>query len=222
MLQKLFNVFLNKFSPIDRKTIDRTGMIFSDYPREGKGWIKGWLVNTPSRDVIIVCKHAAPSESPPNNKVFAFDKTGKKIERTIVKVDQTVFPIDGQNPPDKYYLSGDISVCKVDSPFPSSIKAYDFVKKVNVRNVKTTLIDQYGEFSEAYYDYDKSKAWIKARNRDKNQIEAGDSGTPWFILEDREWRVLTHSTRGWWGEGPNYGHPLIWDKLQKVIKAFSV
>jgi hypothetical protein len=221
MLTRLINFFLDKFRPITRESIDRTGMLFSDYPRPGRGWMKGWLVNTPGRDVIILCRHGAPSEFPPNNKVYAIAADGRRVERTLTRVDHTDFPIEGVTPTADYYLKGDISVCKVDSPFPASIKAYDFVKNPKVRNVKVVTIDQFGEFSQGRYDYDPARAWVKARNRDANQLEGGDSGTPWFMLEDREWRVLTHTCRGWWGEGPNYAHQRIWKKLQAVILEFS-
>lgn len=208
-------------------TINRTGIIFSDHPKENNGWVKGWVVNTPQRDIIIVCKHSNPSTVEPNNKVFVRDKFGRKISRTIIKVLKPEYKLDGNKiiipyyGDNNYFLKGDIAICKVNEPFPDEIKGYDIATNEYILRKRAVTFNQFGEPSIAQIHYSKNLAWIFGRRRDKKRwLIAGDSGTPWFVWVDDEWKVLTHTTKGIVGEGPHYGHPLLYEELMKNIRSF--
>ena len=64
-------------------------------------------------------------------------------------------------------------------------------------------------------------AWIKGRKRLSPLLRAGDSGLPWFVWEDKQWKVLTHTTKGQGGEGPWYAHPLIRRDFEQRVAALS-
>jgi hypothetical protein len=224
----LYNRWLSWLISPDPKpsTIDMTGIVWSDYPTINNGWIKGWLVDTDHRNIIIVCKHAGPSTSTPNNKVFFTDKFGKKIERSIISVDNLPYKLDGKSINvkdsrfgiDNYFLSGDISICKLDYPIPLNIKAYKFSTNPKILNKQAITVDQNKKLSNARVYFNDSIAWVFGKNRNKkNLLIAGDSGTPWFVWDNGEWRVLTHTTKGMWGEGPYYGHPLIYKDILNRI-----
>lgn len=191
----------------DIKTLDKSGIVNSDHPQKGNGWIKGWVLDCPSKDIIFVCRHANPSLTPPNNKVFVIDKFGKKIERTIIKIENPniINPIDGL----------DICICKVDEPFPSSIRGYKLAEKINTYQ-KTVTINQFGKESHAYIMPQEKFGTIYGRNRDIFFV-GGDSGTPWFVYENDEWRVASHTHKGGYGIGPWYGLPQVIKKLKEIV-----
>lgn len=202
ILKKIYHTYFAKFP--NPSTIDKSGIICSDHPVVGNGWIKGWVVGD---DKIIVCKHSYPSKYPPNNKVYVIDKWGKKITREVsYTISYNFFNYDD---------ALDICVCKLNEPFPESVKRYKIAEKISDYQ-KTILFDQNGEISEATIRIN-SDGTIKGVGR-KNQLDAGDSGTPWFVWEKKEWRVATHTFRGQYGIGPWYGDKKIITELKSRIK----
>ena len=206
MIQPLYNLYQNLFAKAPKaSTIDRSGIILSDYPTKGNGWIKGWLVDNQANDTIIVCKHSGPSIFAPNNTVFATANDGKKHYRTIVSV-QKVECKD-------YDL--DISICKLDQPFPPEIHAYKFAESLS-KGQQTIGFDQYGQRSEANLNL-KGWACQVAGNKRSRHFKSGDSGLPWFVWEKDEWRVASHTYRGQWGIGPWYSHKDLFKILKSQI-----
>ena len=208
----------------DPKKIDKTGLIRSDHPVEGNGWIKGWVVDVPAKDIIIVCKHAGPSSNPPNNKVYVVDKFGTKFERTITKVDYSPYNLNGKESnltfrgEENYFLGGDIAICKVDEPFPDTIKAYKFSINPKILQKKAYTYNQHNELTTARIFYSETLAWIFGKGRFGEALIGGDSGTVWFVW-DGDWKIATHTTKGYAGEGPYYGHKFIYDELLKNINS---
>lgn len=209
----------------DVSSIDQSGIVKSDHPTLGNGWMKGWVINTQPKNVVIVCRHANPSTKAPNNKIFVTDRNGVKHERTIVAIDKDAFFLNGKNPPDKYYMHGDIAICLLDSPLPDTVTAYDVlaVKDVYEYYMRPILsFDQYGIVSKARLHFtDENFAYISGKGRDKNLIDPGDSGMPWFMWNGAAWNVVSHSFRGVWGEGPWYSHPNIYSNLIERVKALQ-
>lgn len=210
---------LKVFSAPSPATIDKSGVVNSDHPIIGNGWIKGWVVNVSPKNIIIVARHSNPSINEPNNKVFVIDKKGNKIERTIVATDLEPFALDGKTIKlDTYEGGGDIAICRVNEPFPSTVKSYNFSVNPNSVYVPVETLTQDGSFSSVFtYTY-TGIAWIKGRKRNGGDLlKAGDSGLPWFTWEDGEWKVITHTTKGQWGEGPWYSCGLIFPDLKNRI-----
>lgn len=206
---KIFDLITNRFKKFPNpKTIDQSGIVKSNHPVKGNGWIKGWVVNS---DTVIVCKHSNPSTSAPNNKVFVTDSAGVEHERTIIRIDKAPFDIGTT---DVYYDGGDIAICKLDSPFPSTVKAYGIYTKSDVYGLRTVTVNQHGEFSIGKLTYRGKYAYLKGSKRNI-QLIPGDSGLPWFVYDGSEWKVVTHTYRGMYGEGPWYGK--IYNELQKRI-----
>jgi len=204
-LQRIFYVLFNKYQSNPGPTsINRTGIVCSDHPVLGNGWIKGWVVNVPSKDIIIVCNHSNPSTNTPSNKIYVVDKFGTKIERTIVALTCDKYTISNDREESlTRYRGGDIAICKVDTPFPDTVKAYNFSIEDDALGKIAVTFDQHGRVSMSRIHYGNKTAWIFGKDRDPFLIP-GDSGTPWFIWENDEWRVITHTTVGSFGEGPYY------------------
>jgi len=186
-------------------TIDQTGIIKSDHPVPGNGWIKGWLVDNGKHDTIIVCQHSNPSTTAPNNKVYVTDSNGKNHYRTLKCVN--VLHLTG--------FDLDICVCKLCKPFPKGITAYKFATSLKNRQIVVTF-DQYGKVSRANLELKSHRATLEGRDRD-NLFDPGDSGSPWFVWEDGCWRVASHTHRGLYGIGPWYSHSDVYDALNKML-----
>lgn len=210
----LFNK-LKKYTIPSHNTINKTGIVKSDHPKPGNGWIKGWVVNVQPKNIIIVCSHAVPTTVPPNNKVFVYDEYGNKIERTIIKVNRDPYKLDGVTESTR----SDIAICLVDKPFPDNIKGYNFSTNLYINNSPTIVIQKDGNPSDSNVITPKKRAWIKGVKRQPDELlEFGDSGTPWFVWEKGEWRVVTHTYLGWHGEGPWYSHPYIFKDIKSRIE----
>lgn len=195
------------------KTIDRSGMLFSDHPEPGQGWVKGWVVDTPNRNIAIVTRHAGPGTSPPHDLVFAVNKFGAKVERKIVAVDRINFAVGSDDAQSKDRVYGDIAVIRVEPPFPPTVAAYKFAN--HVKDNPNTVSPTPRGFSKARILTGKLP-WLKGKNRSIPFV-AGDSGLPWFVWESGKWRVASHTCKGMWGEGPWYSHPAILDDLKHCI-----
>lgn len=212
---KLLSLILNQFKKLPKlSTLDRSGIVKSDHPVPGNGWIKGWVMNVPSKNVVLVCKHANPSTSTPNNKIYVNDASGVKHERTIIAIDKEPFDIGSD---DSYYDGGDIALCKLDRPLPETIASYDIYYGDHVYNMKTAMYNQNDDVSSAKIVYRGKIAYLKGVGRDVS-LEPGDSGLPWFVY-DGKWKVLSHTFRGWHGEGPWYGR--MYDEIMRRARSLG-
>lgn len=227
---KLFERVRSRFSKSapSPQTINLTGVVLSDWrfiipvgelePRwvsePGKGWLKGFVLECDSMDIVVVAKHCGPSTNYPSNTIFVVDRRGKRIERQIISINSEPFKLDGINIDlNSYYHGGDIAICKVNLPFPKKIKGYGVAKNVKSGAASYTL-NQYFEFSEAKIKTSPKLAWVAGENR-KKELVAGDSGLPWFVWQKNKWKIISHSTKGIWGEGPNYSSKLIYKEFLK-------
>jgi len=218
LFEKIVATYINPLKSLpSSKTLDRSGIVKSDHPKIGNGWIKGWVVDIQPKNIIIVCKHAIPSTSPPNNKVYVIDADGVKHTRTITAINKESFLLNGKTVPREYYNGGDIAICKVDEPFSDKVCGYKICTNPKVYGRRALTLDQDGNDSIAQVRYEEDFAYIRGRKRWSNQLVGGDSGMPWFIYEKNEWRVLTHTFRGAYGEGPWYGHKYIYGELNRRI-----
>lgn len=203
--------------------IDTSGIVRSDYPRFEDGYVKGWALSHPSRKIIIVAAHANPSVGVTRGQVYFVDNEDNKIIRHIVKVNRDRFLVDGKNlktPYGKYddfYLGGDIAICEINKPLPSSIKTYTFSSDVKSLKGIAVVFDQDNKRHQMGIRYDDSLAWVRGSLRSV-EFRGGDSGMPWFVYEDNQWKVISHLTRGRWGEGPYYAHEYIYNELLKRIE----
>jgi hypothetical protein len=201
LLSYIFNLFREHPSS---HTIDVSGVVWSDYPHgNGNGYNKGWVINIPSRDVVIVCKHANPSTTGKNNEVYVRDHNRIIHRRKIVKIDKAPFGIGATG---EYYNGGDIALCKLDRPLPSDVRAYTICsEKSFIFGRKVSTIHQDSGFSSGRIIKRGSAAYLKTRKRTRKLV-AGDSGLPWFVWDSKasEWKVISHSFRGDNGEGPWY------------------
>lgn len=201
----------NKVYTPNASTIDFSGVINSDHPKIDNGWVKGWLVDTGKNDTIIVCLHSNPSVLTPTNTVFAKDNDGVKHTRKIVaveKIKQTDYYFDETG-----HL--DIAICSLNAPFPSNIIAYKFAEDLN-NGQKVLTPNQHGEITQARLKLSSRHCAISGAKR-APLLMPGDSGLPWFVWEENEWRVATHLHLGWWGIGPWYSHEKVYPALRRKL-----
>lgn len=209
-IQSLFNDGSGNSSKINK-----TGIVKSDFPHLDNGYIKGWVVDTPTSDIVIVCKHSNPYKGA---KIFVKTAEGKKIERFLDTVLIEAYPIENKEGDLKdYYAGGDIAVCRVNEAFPSSIKKYKIANTIKDNQKVYCYRQATGKFSKTPVKIKPFTAWLMASIKPFIS-EGGDSGLPWFVWEDNEWKVCSHFTRGGFGEGPNYTSGFIKKQLMDNIK----
>lgn len=207
MFKLLLNWYYNTFVDTPKvSTINLTGVVKSDHPRIGNGWIKGWVVDNGRNDTVIVCKHSNPSVTAPNNIVFTQSANGQKYTRKIVAIDNVKVK--------DYDL--DIAICIIDSPFPSDIVAYKFAEKLR-RGQNAFTPNQHGTITKANIRMYAKRCEVYGHRRD-HKLTFGDSGLPWFVWEDNEWKVATHTYRGSYGIGPWYSYKTLYSVLKEKLK----
>ncbi len=205
----------------------KSGMTTSTVP--GEGWVKGWALDTPGRDIILVSKHCGPSTGPPSNLIRFYARNRQKTDtRLIVAMSVPEYAMGlktlmtYQLPPGvpnltQYRNGGDIVICRLDKPFPKWVTPYKFSRRPVGGDRTLTLFPDGLSQGKLLPDIGP---WLHAVNRDRDLV-AGNSGLPWFIEDEGEWRVVSHSCKGGEGEGPLYSHPQIYKDLQKRIGALS-
>lgn len=210
-IPKLWERLLNWIKLLIRKPslkdLDFTGIINSDYPKVGNGWVKGWLVNTPSRDRVIVAAHGNPAAG---QILHAIDAAGQRVARTIVAVKVPVYDVGKVS---SVIKGGDIAICRVGAPFPPSIRAYEIARDLGNGQFAVTR-DKEGKTNTGTINTanERAAAWLFADF--SRTIKPGDSGLPWFVLEGGKWKVASHSSRGAGGQGPWYSHERILSRLK--------
>lgn len=180
---KFFNFIYSLFDPkVDWNKIDRTGIVYSDYkdtPDAGRN--KGWVFG---KDKVIICKHTFPVIG---EKVHVF-VNGQKIERTIISIDDSL-------------QRHDIAICILDSPWPDGVKIYEIANKPLRKLQISCTFHQDKTFSLRRINIKDNVVFGSYYNR---CIQYGDSGSPWFVWEDNDFKIVSHMYNGIWGEGPYY------------------
>lgn len=180
-IRYVFHWIRKLFEPkVDWSKIDKTGIVKSDYPVVDKGWIKGWVSG---KNEIIVCKHSGVAVG---NVVYVV-KNSKKVFRTIESIDNT-------------YSEYDIAICKVSKDWPDDVKIYKKSEKLKKMQLMC-VIHKDDTFSTRRALFQDKMVFGTYYTR---EIIYGDSGLPWFVWEDGEFKVCSHSFKGIWGVGPNY------------------
>lgn len=214
--------------------LNTSGVLYSDtriidgkpVTVEAEGWVKGWLLNTPKRNIILTASHCGATIAPPLNLVRVFKGDGKTTaSRKIVAIDTPNYVKlepnfkDADNDGDGRG-EGDLTICRIDKPFPAWAKGYDFATKVR-EGQPFAIHTRASGVLKGKCHANKQVAWISGYDQ-QDEIVAGTSGLPWFVLEDNEWRVATHTTRGsWLGGGIWYMHPKLKEGLLSQIARLS-
>jgi hypothetical protein len=192
-----------------------SGIVLSDHPRPGDGWIKGWLPAGFGRRIVIVTAHSNPATVPPNHRVFCTDSRGVKHCRVIVAGGRIRIPVTGDPGYDESKSWGDVAVLLLDEAFPATCTAYGRAlpqgkDRVICRKLAKQIAFRINPCSPG--------AWLIADPRNSGRFEAGDSGLPWFVERKGKLAVISHTARGMWGEGPAYGSPAVWKEVRKKAK----
>ena len=189
----------NNSTPATTATSNISGVVWSDwagstYVGAKQGWIKGWVA---SSNKAVVCKHSFPAKGA---AIYAFDNAGARVDRTISAVNYLT--IDTGN--DERTFKGDIAVVTVDPPWPANMVIYQIATtkpaEWNIMRQDQTLVPRAGINSAT------PRGWLEGSHYASNYLTEGDSGLPWF---NSQWQVVSHSTRGGWGEGPDYSSPYV-------------
>lgn len=236
-LQRLFYTLRNKYfawlNPDPKpETIDTTGIVWSDYPEFGNGWIKGFLLNTPSRNIVITAKHCAPS-TVGNNGVVFITRDGKRHSRLITAVINAGYELDGKSvepearfgKPARYYLGGDVAICQLAEPAPEGCAAFDICTSPTINGKRSVTFTQHRKPTTAVTLWQEKLAWVIGRKRKhdgkRHLLKAGDSGMPWFVWHAEKWQVVTVTSRGEWGEGCCLGHPFVYPELAGRVRTLD-
>jgi len=190
---------------------DQSGILRSDHPVPGQGWIKGWLPTAGRRRVGIVCAHSNPSTVPPNNQVFAITRKGQKIERNIIVLAHLgLLPLESALIR-KRNVDGDVALVLFDKPFPLSCAVY----RVGPAKGKVSNINKRGECRDFTVKPIGKSPWVSADKRSAKRFEAGDSGTVWWVGD----KIVSHTALGFWGEGPDYlrAWPIIETEIRTLL-----
>ena len=178
---------------------------------------KGWLVNTPSRKVVLTCTHSNPSAGISLN--FK-SQDGEDIERTVSKVFKVSASVNEGQPLEEkrsgdifhHFFESDATLLVLNEPVPLNIKAYDFAGNFEDEEW-IFVVNQEGKIITGKLDLSKGTSVASIKNGSKGLI-GGDSGLPWF---NRKGKVLSHSTGGHKGYGSLYSHKLIKSELFGVL-----
>lgn len=190
---------------------------------ESDGWVKGWLLNTPNRNIILTASHCSASSSPPTNIVRVYKGDGTTVTRKIVAVEPLDYSSVEPNMKDSVDAngkkSGDLTICRINKPFPTWAKGYDFATKAREGQPFTILTRDQGTF-KGHFHVPKDIAWVSGYETNRI-LQPGVSGLPWFVYEDDAWKVVTHTTLGGWGGGIHYMHKKIKADLLTRIQKLS-
>lgn len=146
------------------------------------GWSRGW-VNGPKS--CVICDHANPS---PGMQVHVY-AGDRKIVRTLVSVDRNG-PLD-------------IALCEVDEVWPAYVKIYPVAKKPKKRQ-PVAVFHRIGNKSTMARLRPIDGNMFRT-DYEEEKVIPGDSGMPWFIWEDKQFKVASHNHRGSAQKGTAYG-----------------
>lgn len=157
---------------------------------EGNGWIKGFLYKR--KDIFITASHCNPAPGDEKKQgdhgwVWLETERSKKEWRRIIDV--ITIP------------NSDISVCILDKPFTKKAKPLK-VGKTKIGKL-VAIIRKYSTITYKRIGYISPYHVIGAVQVQGKELIPGDSGLPWLSTGFFT-RVVTHSHKGLWGEGPDY------------------
>lgn len=199
IVEKLIEWVRSLFDPkVPRNTIDTSGIVYSDYPNPGNGYFKGWVS---SRNHVVVAGHSLIS---PGHKVYVWDRQGNKIERTVTAVERPLIrTTPGYTPSfQDQFIGGDVSVCRVNAPWPDGVTSYLMANSFKKKQLAISFHKD-RTFSFRRLQPMNGSAWIVGKFIQRALVP-GDSGLPWFVFEDGQFKVVSHTTRVKYGEGPDY------------------
>lgn len=182
-----------KFYP---QPFNPTGIVQSEYRgavqvAPGQGYIKGWV---PAADKAVVVGHANPAVGA---RIYVIDKAGTKHDRTITKLEPIT--LANGNP-----ARSDTVVATINEPWPDGIAMYQVATArpgvwwVTHADLTRSLRRAPGVSNPAI-----AELWGDETTGSR-PIVPGESGLPWF---DFSGYVVSHTTGGNWGVGPDYAHP---------------
>lgn len=210
-LNDSINAFMDKLrfggTRPDTADIDASGILC-------EGHAKGWVADTPSRRVVVICAHSNAREG---TLVACYADGVHHRTRRLVSVNRLVIPVFDGLPPapsdPNQLFAGDTIVAVVDKPFEDDVARYMVSKGVRT-----------GDYVIAFYKMATRRACARVRLREgqaavglrtaETDAFYGDSGLPWF---DASGRVVSHFTLGGAGSGPYYSHPRMRPLLLKAI-----
>jgi hypothetical protein len=176
------------------------------------GYAKGWIFDSPSRKVIVVCSH---SNADVNTQVAA-SKEGVPETRKIIWKKRLILPMFAGVAPNpkspEHLFASDIIVAVVDNPFPEEIKRYKVAQKF-----------KQGDWVCSMHS-NNAKSLARGLIRDDRAVIArkigsgfwyGDSGLPWLDISNN---VVSHTVLGGGGFGPLYCHPMIKNAVLKALE----
>lgn len=230
IILRCYTTFKNRFwdSIPEYTTINKTGIVFSDWrylvPDNGNDpmWIydtgngrnKGWAVDVPQRNVVIIPRSCEPSTLGKGSKIFFKDKFGHRVERIIENIDSSPFKLNGKD----IDPSSDVAICRLDQSIPTSIKLYELYENVE-HGTKSVVFNRKLEHILLKIIPKQTSAWLWGEGL-RRKLTSEHLGFPCFGWDQRRqmWKVITHITKLSTGEGINYSHPYIYSELKLRIK----
>lgn len=149
------------------------------------------------------------------SQVIFHDRNGKRLERTIVKVQK---------------LPADVAVGLLNMEVPSNYRVYPLPRLQedysNLIGETAVITDQNRRlfFHEIRRAKDHLLSFtypVPSRHGFAKKLVSGDSGNPSFLIRDHELVLIGTHTSGGPGSGPFYGSALVQEKLQSAISAMS-
>jgi len=186
--------------PTDTKWLDISGVMVVPHS-------KGWLVNTPSRRIVVTCTHSNPTF---NTVVGFVDSNNENVYRKVVKTSRIAIQpykkmeLDLSVPLYENFYTIDITVCLIDTEAPMFASAYNIASSVNEKEWGYS-INKRTEYDSFVIAKNKNNR-VLSRKRFDILAEQGDSGLPWFNSQNE---VFSHYTLAWGGYGPDYTDQVI-------------
>lgn len=138
-----------------------------------------------------------------NQTVYLYDKEGKKVKRTIIK--KTVLA-------DKGYGEADISILTLNQPVDLTKHDIIPISKAEVGEAVTIFRIRRDPFGTEIRNITDQTIDARAGGAEDSAIESGDSGKAWIARRGGKNYLISLTSRGYWGNGPNLY------KYRKVIK----
>lgn len=168
--KKLLNWFYSLREPkVKWKNLKKDFIVRSNAYPHLKGWVR-------SSNEMVTATHLHPSVGQTVNTV---QNDGTVTEHTIMLVKD---------------LGNDTSWCFVEPDFPVKVRKNIALSPKNRQPI--AIATQDGEFILARLENRNSSEYVSDFHKSGEGVRAGDSGLPWVLWEDGEFRVVSHNSRG--------------------------
>lgn len=161
-----------------------SGIINSNYPKQGNGWYKGF-VNSPN--TCIVAGHSNPSNT---TKVFTTTIDGDVVMKSPTKV--------------RINRQYDIAVLYFEDNWPEDV----IIHEIGSGETGEWVLTYHQDFKWSLRRLNVKGLEITGLDHSCN-IVAGDSGYPWFIERENGYKIVGITSRGDYGVSPNLSNPMI-------------